>query len=176
VSERLKPIKARMLQCGVVDVDGQERENVVVLEAMYPDWRISGGVYYVVPEAAWDADHEAVAKAREAINATLDDDRAATLGLGNELNPEVRTMLEEALALLEEDHGNSLKLYVVGTTSSDPGSWSIWDELALVIAETKEQALRLSGEIHDLSSVHEVQFDRPKHLVSMTEPRWGDDL
>jgi len=44
-------IKARMLMCGEVELQGEEWENIIVLEATDKDWRIEGGVHVVIPLA-----------------------------------------------------------------------------------------------------------------------------
>lgn len=69
---------------------------------------------------------------------------------------------------------NELKLYVIGTKSPDPKDWSIWDELKLAIAHDPDEAIRLADTYPQ--DVHEVSFDKPKLLVSMTEPDWGEDI
>jgi hypothetical protein len=69
---------------------------------------------------------------------------------------------------------DGLKLFVIGTSSANPDDWSIWDELKLVIAHNPEEAIKVADTYPQ--SVHEVVFDKPKLLVSETEPNWGEDL
>jgi len=44
-------IKATMLLCGEVEIQGKDRENLLVLEAVDSDWSVHGGTYFVMPEA-----------------------------------------------------------------------------------------------------------------------------
>ena len=52
--ETLQPIKATMLTCGAVELNGEEWENVIALEAIDARWRLAAGTYYIVPEAMWE--------------------------------------------------------------------------------------------------------------------------
>jgi hypothetical protein len=65
-----------------------------------------------------------------------------------------------------------VKLFVCGESSGDPETWSIWSEWSLVIAETKEQALEMTGE----TRAAEVPMDKAMLICKMGEPNWGDDL
>ena len=69
-----------------------------------------------------------------------------------------------------------LKLYVVGNTSSNPNDWSEWDEIALVLAETSEQALTLTK--YPFKDVVEIPITGEAKLLYQTpspELWWGED-
>jgi len=51
-------IKAKMLMCGEVEIQGEDRENLLVLEALDTDWSVHGGIYYVVSETGRKKLHE----------------------------------------------------------------------------------------------------------------------
>ena len=55
------------------------------------------------------------------------------------------------------------KLYAVGTTEPDPEKWSGWDEITIVIARDKKDALRLG---RDAICV-EIPLDRSMVLMEM---------
>jgi len=65
-----------------------------------------------------------------------------------------------------------MKLFVCGESSGKPETWSIWSEWSLVIAETKEQAIEMTGE----TKVAEVSMDKAMLICKMSEPDFGDDL
>lgn len=66
------------------------------------------------------------------------------------------------------------KLFVVGETSPNPKDWSIWSEYVLVLANSPNEALRLSDRQGE--KVTEIPMDKSVVLVSMSEPDWGRDL
>lgn len=67
-----------------------------------------------------------------------------------------------------------MRLYVVGNASPDPGEWSIWDEVAIVVAASPRAARLLAD--RPQGEVAEIPLDRPLLLVSMPEPSMGKDL
>jgi hypothetical protein len=65
------------------------------------------------------------------------------------------------------------KLYAVGTTYPNPSDWSGWDEIAIVIADSPQQAMELGGD----SLCIEIPLDHPVVLMKEHEPTgWGRDL
>jgi hypothetical protein len=72
-----------------------------------------------------------------------------------------------------QTYDETLQLYVIGTKSGEPGEWSPWDELVLVVAASADDARSLVPERAE-DPVHAVMGERGV-LVSMPEPAWGDD-
>ncbi len=71
-----------------------------------------------------------------------------------------------------------MKLYVVGTRSGKPEDWSMWNELALYLAESKEH-LRDAESLHHQYNdhkIHEVDMSKPCLLTKESEPNWGEEL
>jgi len=67
------------------------------------------------------------------------------------------------------------KLFVVGNSSPSPDDWSIWNEVAIVIAKDEAEARGLA-DVCSLGEVAEIPLDGPKLLIQESEPNWGDDL
>ena len=70
----------------------------------------------------------------------------------------------------------TLKLWAVGVDNPDPSTWSPWAEVALVVAETAEEAVSLADAADQNAAVVEVDMTKPQLLVKMPEPAWGEDL
>jgi len=54
-----------------------------------------------------------------------------------------------------------LKLWAVGTEDPNPENWNAWDQVAIVVAQTKEEAIRLNN----LDSPHAVEL-----IITKMEP------
>lgn len=65
-----------------------------------------------------------------------------------------------------------MKLYVVGESTPDPGTWSIWSEPSIVVASDIEEARQLGGS----GEACEIPMDKAQVLMSMPEPAWGEDV
>ena len=68
-----------------------------------------------------------------------------------------------------------MKLFVIGSKSPNPEYWSRWDEVALVIADTVEEAKELTSKGNFEESC-EIPLDKAQLLIQMTEPNMGEDL
>ncbi len=66
-----------------------------------------------------------------------------------------------------------MKVYIVGSDSLNPEDWSIWDETAIVIASTPEEAMELAN---GDGPALEVDMNKPQFLMRLPEPNWGDDI
>ena len=68
-----------------------------------------------------------------------------------------------------------MKLFVVGNESPDPEEWSEWNEVAIVVAETAEEAKKLCafGE----QRVAEIPMDKAQLIYQAPSPElwWGED-
>ena len=63
-----------------------------------------------------------------------------------------------------------LKLFVVGSNSVNPENWSGWDEIELVIAQDKSEALQLiSGRGHG-GKIAEIPLTKSMILHSTSSP------
>jgi len=73
-----------------------------------------------------------------------------------------------------------LKLFVVGSKSPDPSKWSIWDEVTVVIAKDKKEALKLAKAVSGIPSLEEfcteIPMDKALVLRTDNEPAYGDDI
>ena len=67
-----------------------------------------------------------------------------------------------------------MKLFVVGSDSSNPKDWSIWDEVCIVIAEDGKRAIDLVESGHGVAT--EIKLNKEQVLIRGTEPNWGDDI
>lgn len=67
-----------------------------------------------------------------------------------------------------------MKLFVVGSSSPDPGKWSKWDEVAIVIAADEADAVRVSGRPYGPAC--EIPMTSPLLLMSAPEPSGGADI
>ena len=68
----------------------------------------------------------------------------------------------------------SKTLYIVGSDSTDPNNWSIWEETALVIADNPEEAIKLAPPGHDIAI--EADMTTSRLMMHYSEPNWGDDI
>lgn len=68
-----------------------------------------------------------------------------------------------------------MKLFVVREDSPDPDKWSGWSEWSIVVAEDEADARAVVGE-DPTTPVCEIPMNRRLHLVTMSEPRMGEDL
>jgi len=66
------------------------------------------------------------------------------------------------------------KLFIVGSKSTNPDNWSIWDETALVIADSPEEAIKLAPKGHTIAI--EADMTKARLMMTYTEPNWGDDV
>jgi len=66
------------------------------------------------------------------------------------------------------------KLWVVGEDNGNAEDWSIWSEIGLVIAGTKEEAIILDGRGN--TKACEVDMNKNQVLVQMDVPDDGADL
>lgn len=67
-----------------------------------------------------------------------------------------------------------MKIWVVGENTPNPKKWSIWSEVGIIIAETKEDALRLDGRGN--SQACEIPMNEEQVLIQLHEPDFGEDL
>jgi len=65
------------------------------------------------------------------------------------------------------------KLIAVGTKNPNPEAWKCWNEVKLYIADSIEEAKKMSGCHHNEYPAVEVDMSRSRHLLSM--PEFPDD-
>ena len=68
-----------------------------------------------------------------------------------------------------------MELFIAGNESQNQEDWSIWDEVAIIVANSIEEAESLTWNRPvielDLNKIKE-----PGIIMQMQEPAWGDDL
>ena len=65
-----------------------------------------------------------------------------------------------------------MKLFALGTKSSNPEEWEPWDEVELVIAETKGQAVKMCGYNEEYPA---AEVDMTKAQKVMSAPAYVED-
>lgn len=73
-----------------------------------------------------------------------------------------------------DDSAPSFTLFVVGESNPNPAEWSRWSEWALVVARTAEEARTIAD--RPVEPCCPVSMTKASHLVTIPEPRMGDDL
>ena len=66
-----------------------------------------------------------------------------------------------------------MKLFVVGSDNPRPDEWEGWDEVRLVVAKTKKEAVKICGLPAYYPLVAEVDMSRP--CLLMSSPGYVED-